>query len=286
MEASISGDIPIVAHESFKRDLDSYVATSLKTSASTGMLEAYSTPKKILSPAPIPEKLTDDSGRKSLSKSQSDSSLLRNSRQEDSEAPNLSRVRKESKVKEHFFKHFKENVPDQQEQTKSCTVVTDQQEQTTDIVYQKEQTKSSSDQQESTGDMVNYQEQDKLSTDITDQEKQTKSSSDVTGKQEHTNSSLDLVDQQEQEKLSADTTDQQEQEESATGITEQQKQTKCSTLRQMDMDGPYMKHTLKRQHKKSSAETSSPRRPSWSSDVSDFSHMPGTIKQFSKVCYG
>ena len=307
MEAS--GDIPIVVHESFKKELDSYVATSLKktsvpdfpktslstslktfistspktsvstslktsavstslkTSISTSVLEAHSKPRKTVCPSAIPEQVNDDSGHKSLSKSQSDSMMLSISRPEDSEPPNLSRSRKESKVKEHFYKHFALNS--QQEPAKSSAGMTESQEQATDMVYQKEQPKLSTNIAESSGDVVDQQEQEKLPTDINDQEKQIKSSADMIDKQVHTKSSLDLVDQQEQEK-------------SSTYISDQ---SQVSTARQMDMYSPYMSYTLKHRQHKDSAETSGSGRQSWSNNMSNFSHIPGTIKQFSKVCY-
>ena len=131
LEAS-TGVIPIVAHDSFKKDLESYVSNSLKASVSTSVVEANSIPRKTSSPS-VPEQLTDISTHRSLSKSKSDSLVLSNTGLEDAEPTNSSRVRRESKVKEYFFKSM--CVADQQEAAK---VITDQQEQTTDIVCQKE----------------------------------------------------------------------------------------------------------------------------------------------------
>ena len=93
---------------------------------------------------------------------------------------------------------------------------------------------------------------------------------------------------------------------------------KPNTTRHMDMDNPYMKHTLKRQSKKvadtedtctkdtivlsqnttndttndtsnndsqtvESDDKEKPSRQSWGMELPDFSHLPGTIKEFSKV---
>lgn len=245
----------------------SSVSTSLKTSVSTSVLEAHSKPRKTVCPSSIPEQVNDDSGHKSLSKSQSDSMIFSISRPEDSEPPNLSRSRKESKVKEHFYKHFALNS--QQESVKSSAGITESQEQATDMVYQKEQPKSSTNVSESSGDVVDQQEQEKSPIDINDQGKQIKSSADMIDKQVHTKSSPDLVDQQEQEK-------------SSTYISDQ---SQVSTARQMDMYSPYMSYTLKHRQHKDSPETSGSGRQSWSNNMSNFSHMPGTIKQFSKVRY-
>lgn len=256
LETSI-GYIPIAAHDSFKKDLDNYVSNSLKASVSTSVVEARSMPKNAASPPPLSEQLTNSSGHRSLSKSKSDSLILSNTRVEDGEPPKSTHGRRESKVKEHFFKFM--SVAEQQQ----AKVIADQQEQTTDTVHQKEQTKLSADvaaQQETSADTLNQQEQG--FTDINDLEKQTISISD---KQEDL--PIDLIDQQEEDRSSAETTD----------------RVKPSARRQMDMSGQYMKHTLKRH---TSTETGNSRRQSWSSDVTDLSHMPGTIKEFSKVCYG
>lgn len=249
--------IPIAAHDSFKKDLDNYVSNSLKASVSTSVVEAHSIPKNTTSPPFLSEQLTDNSGHRSLSKSKSDSLILSNTRVEDGESPKSTHGRRESKVKEHFFKFM--SMAEQQE----AKEIADQQEQTTDTVHQKEQTKLSTDvagQQETSADTLNQQEQ--RFTDINDQEKQT---ADIGDKQEDL--PIDLVDQQEEDRSSTETTD----------------RVKSSTRRQMDMSGRYMQHTLKRH---TSTETSNSRRQSWSSDVTDLSHMPGTIKEFSKVCYG
>ena len=299
LEAS-TGDIPIAVHDSFKKDLDSYVSNSLKASVSTNVVEVNSIPRKmsspssiseqltdnsaqrslkasvstsvvevnsiprkISSPSSISEQLTDNSAHRSLSKSKSDSLILRDTGLEDKEPPNPSRVRKDSRVKEHFYKFM--SVAEQQGAAK----VTDQQEQTTDMVCQKEQTKSSTnmaEQQETSTDTVNQKEQEGF-TDINDQEEQTKSSPDTIDKQEEF--PTDLVDQQEEGRSSTDSTD----------------QIKPSARRQMDMSGQYMKHTLKRQYKTASTETGNSRRQYWGSDVTDLSHVPGTLKEFSKVCY-
>lgn len=260
LETSI-GYIPIAVHDSFKKDLDNYVSNSLKASISTSVVEASSMPKNAASPPSLSEQLTNSSRHRSLSKSKSDSLILSNTRVEDEEPPKSTHGRRESKVKEHFFKFM--SVAEQQEEAK---VIADQQEQTTDTVHQKEQTKLSADmagQQETSADTLNQQEQG--FADINDQEKQTISSADISDKQEDL--PIDLIDQQEEDRSSAETTD----------------RVKPSARRQMDMSGRYMKHTLKRH---TSTETGNSRRQSWSSDVTDLSHMPGTIKEFSKVCYG
>ena len=304
-ELEASGDITILVHESFKKDLDSFhVSTSLKTSVSTSGLELHSKPRKPLPPSPPPpEHFTDNSGHKSLGKSQSDSSIVRS----DDSGPH----RKESKVKEAFFKFL--HPADQDEQTKLSTDVTDQreqikssaddqQEQNTDMhmLNQKQQTQSSSimtSQTESSMDIVDQQEQTRSYTDMVNQHEQTKSSADITDRQdipdvvsqqESTKLSADL-EQEEQTKSSSDITDLQEQEKSSTDMNDHQKQPKPSMLqRQMDMNNPYMKHTLKRQYKNKQNDSpveASSKRQSWSSDMSNFSHMPGTIKEFSKVNY-
>ena len=254
LETSI-GYIPIAAHDSFKKDLDNYVSNSLKASVSTSVVEGHSMPKNAASPPSLSEQLTDNSGHRSLSKSKSDSLILSNTRVEDGEPP---KSRRESKVKEHFFKFM--SVAEQQQ----AKVIADQQEQTTDTVHQKEQTKLSAEmagQQETSVDTLNREEQEGI-IDINNHEKQT---ADIIDKQEDL--PIDLADQQEEDRSSTDTTD----------------QVKPSARRQMDMSNPYMKHTLKRS---TSTETGNSRRQSWSSDVTDLSHMPGTIKEFSKVCYG
>jgi len=88
------------------------------------------------------------------------------------------------------------------------------------------------------------------------------------------------------------------------------KPTKPTVIRHMDMDNPYMRHTLKRKSKKVSETTGTstndtivlngetlnddkmtdepgdekkPGRQSWGTEMPDFSHLPGTIRQFSKV---
>ena len=84
---------------------------------------------------------------------------------------------------------------------------------------------------------------------------------------------------------------------------------KATNTRHMDMDNPYMRHTLKRKSKKiTNTETSTNNtivlshntsndddnqtaepddkksgRQSWGTEMPDFSHLPGTIREFSKV---
>ena len=278
---------------------------------------------------PPPEQLTDDDSRhKSIGRSQSDSSIPR--RKESQVEKAFFKFLHVPKESADMTKQQEQTMPDMidpQEQTKSSADAVDQQEQTGDMVNQEQQTKSSADavdQQEQTGDMVNQEQQTKSSPIMTNQ---TESSMEIVDQQEQTRSHIDMIDQQEQTtlftdttdwqeqtrpdvvsqqertklsadvdkekqtKLSSDMTDLQEQEKSSTDMNDHQKQTKPSTLRrQMDMDNPYMKHTLKRQYKNRqhdspAAERTGSKRQSWSSDVSDFSHMPGTIKQFSKVNY-
>lgn len=208
--------------------------------------------------------------------------------------------RKESKVKEAFFKFL--YPADQEEQIKLAEDITNQQEQIKSsaddqhkqntamhMVNQKQQTKLSSimnSQTESQIDTVDQLEQAKSPADITNQQEQT--TSDAVCQQECTESSADL-DQEEQTKSTSVTTDLQEQEKSSMDdINDHQNQPKPSMIRrQMDMNNPYMRHTLKRQYKNKQNDTpteaTSPKRQSWSSDMLNFSHMSGTVKEFSKV---
>ena len=273
-----------MVHESFKKDLDDFhVSNSLKASASTSELESLSKSNKSPSPLfPITDHFTDNLRHKSLSNSKSDSVIVRLDKSE----PH----RKESKVMEAFFK-FLHVSPDQQvettphmnghqEETKlTADVVEGQEEEAKDVV----QLKSIMTNQ--TGSSMDLKEQTRLHTDVIDQEKQAKMeiTTDLVRQQECTELSDDPT------RSSLDTNDWQKQEE-FTDLNDHQKQTKTSQQqRQMDMNNPYMKHTLKWQHKNkqcdSSAETNSPSRPSWNNDVSDLSHMPGTIKEFSKVIH-
>jgi len=283
-ELQPSGDIPILVHESFKKDLDSFHAKkSHKTSVSTSILPDLK-PKKL--PPPLPD---DNSAHKSLSKSKSDSLIHSKSngmleQSEDSEPHNLTPNRKDSKVKEAFFKHLN---------------VTEQQEKTTDMANQKQQTESSMD-------MADQIEETKSSTDMVNKEEEPKLSTDMANQKEESKSSTDMVNKEEEPKLSTDMANQKEETKSLTNMADQKEQTKpISTIwRQMNMNNPYMKHTLKREHKNkqnvnssihlmvnnndsktadSPAETSSSNRQSWGSNMSDFSHLAGTIKEFSKV---
>ena len=188
------------------------------------------------------------------------------------------------------------DITDHQEQIKSSADDRHEQNAAMHMVNQKQQTKSSSitnsqtdSYTESQTDTVDQLEQTKSPADITDQQEQT--TPDAVCQQECTESSADL-EQEEQTKSSSVMTDLQEQEKSSTDINDHQKQPKPSIIRrQMDMNNPYMKHTLKRQHKNQQNDTptdheaASSKRQSWSSDMSNFSQMPGTIKEFSKVNY-
>ena len=290
-ELEASGDITILVHESFKKDLDSFhVSNSLKTSISTSGLEKHSTPKKVPSPLSPLEDLTY--GQKSLGKSKSDSSMKPH--------------RKESKVNEAFYKFLRvadekeettlsPDIADQQEQIKSSADDQHEQNAAMHVVNQKQQTKSSSSimnsqtesYMESQTDTVDQLEQTKSPGDITDQQEQP--TPDAVCQQECTESSADL-EQEEQTKSSLVTTELQEQEKSSMDINDHQNQPKPSMIRrQMDMNNPYMKHTLNRQYKNKQNDTpteaTSSKRQSWGSDMSNFSHMPGTIKEFSKVNY-
>ena len=231
-----------MGHESFKKDLNSFHATtSFKPFISTSALETHSNATSSVetsdlletqqhlphTPTPPLPSLSDDSGRKSLSKSQSDSKLLMNSN-----------GCKQSGVK-GIFNDL--NLMNLEKQT------THKQEQTID---QQEQVKPS------TTDMVD------------EKELQEKSSSDL-------------------KSSTADTMDQQEQEGSSMDMNEQQKQTKLSTLRQMDINNPYLKPaqtaSLKREQKNKQHINppvhSTVNNQSRDHSVSNLSHLPGTISK-------
>ena len=284
-----------MVHESFKKDLDDFhVSNSLKGSASTSGLESHSKSSKIPSPLlPTTDQITDNSGHKFLSKSKSDSVITR--------SENSEPHRKESKVMEAFFK-FLHVSPDQQvettlhmnghhEETKLSADAVDRQEAAKVVV----QPLKSSIMTDQTKISMDLKEQTRSHTDVINQENQTKMHEVATDWQEQTATGLvrqqecakSSDDPKEQTRSSSHTNDQQKQEKSM-DLNDHQRQAKSSQhRRQMDMNNPYMKHTLKRQYKNkqydSSAETNGPSRPSWNNDISDLSHMPGTIKEFSKV---